>query len=90
MGGDAARRYTRWIAAGLSLAGLTGAGAFAFGRPFLTSAHGHPQLPWLGEVPLASAAAFDLGVYATVVGATLLMLSALGSVSGQQGERREP
>ena len=90
MGGEAPRRYTRWIAGGLSLAGLTGAGAFAFGRPFLTSAHGHPQWPLLGEVPLASAAAFDLGVYATVVGATLLMLSALGSVSGQQGERREP
>jgi multicomponent K+:H+ antiporter subunit A len=38
------------------------------GRPFLTSAHGHPHVPLLGELPLASAALFDLGVYLTVVG----------------------
>lgn len=74
-------RYTRWIAAGLSIAGLTGLGALAFGRAFLTSAHGHPTLPLLGEVPLASAALFDLGVYITVVGATLLTLSVLGAAS---------
>jgi multicomponent K+:H+ antiporter subunit A len=78
-------RYTRWIAAGLGIAGLTGLGAFFFGRPFLTSAHGHPTLPLLGELPLASAALFDLGVYATVVGATLLMLSALGAASKERG-----
>jgi hypothetical protein len=35
----------------------------------------------LGEVPLASAALFDLGVYITVVGATLLTLSVLGHAS---------
>lgn len=74
-------RYLRWIGAGLAVAGLTGVGAFAFGRPFLTSAHGHPALPLLGELPLASAALFDLGVYLTVVGATLLTVAALGSVS---------
>jgi multicomponent K+:H+ antiporter subunit A len=56
-------------------------GAFLFGRPFLTSAHGHPAVPLLGELPLASAALFDLGVYITVVGATLLTLSTLGSVT---------
>jgi multicomponent K+:H+ antiporter subunit A len=74
-------RYTRWIGGGLAVAGLTGLGAFAFGRPFLTSAHGHPTVPLLGELPLASAALFDLGVYITVVGATLLMLSVLGAAS---------
>ena len=79
--GRAERRFTRWIGSGLAIAGLTGVGAFVFGRPFLTSAHGNPQLPWLGELPLASAAAFDLGVYITVVGATMLMLSALGAAS---------
>ncbi|MCX8006318.1 MAG: hypothetical protein N2688_15445, partial [Burkholderiaceae bacterium] len=75
------RRYLRWIGAGLATAGATGVGAWAWGRPFLTSAHGHPQLPLLGELPLASAALFDLGVYFTVVGATLLTLSVLGAAS---------
>lgn len=79
--GGAGRRFTRWIGAGLGIAWLTGVGAFFFGRPFLTSAFGHPVVPLLGELPLATAALFDLGVYVTVVGATMLMLSALGSVS---------
>jgi multicomponent K+:H+ antiporter subunit A len=74
-------RFVHWIAIGLSLAVLTGLGAFAFGRPFLTSAHGHPHLPLLGDLPLASAALFDLGVYVTVVGATLLMLATLAGAS---------
>ncbi len=74
-------RFVRWIGIGLGIAGLTGVGAFAFGQPFLTSAHGHPVVPLLGELPLATAALFDLGVYITVVGATLLMLSSLGAVT---------
>jgi multicomponent K+:H+ antiporter subunit A len=56
-------------------------GAFVWGRPFLTSAHGHLHLPLQGDVPLATAALFDLGVYGTVVGATLLTISALGNAS---------
>jgi multicomponent K+:H+ antiporter subunit A len=75
------RRFVRWIGTGLGIAGLTGAGAFLFGKPFLTSAHGHPTLALLGELPLASAALFDLGVYFTVVGATLLTISVLGTAS---------
>ena len=63
------------------IAGLTGVGAFVWGRPFLTSAHGNPVVPVLGELPLASAALFDLGVYLVVVGATLLTISVLGSVT---------
>ncbi|MDD3651363.1 hydrogen gas-evolving membrane-bound hydrogenase subunit E, partial [Immundisolibacter sp.] len=70
-------RFEQWIAAGLALALATGAAAWLFGRPFLTSAAGHPRLPVLGEVPLASAMAFDLGVFAVVVGATLLALLGL-------------
>ena len=83
------RRFVRWIGAGLSIAGLTGAGAFVWGRPFMTSAHGHPHVPLLGELPLASAALFDLGVYLTVVGATLLTISVLGSVS-REGPAHSP
>jgi multicomponent K+:H+ antiporter subunit A len=38
-------------------------------------------VPILGELPLATAALFDLGVYITVVGATMLMLSVLSASS---------
>jgi multicomponent K+:H+ antiporter subunit A len=78
------RRFVRWIGSGLGIAGLTGVAAFVWSRPFLTSAHGHPHVPLLGELPLASAALFDLGVYLTVVGSTLLTISVLGSVSRER------
>jgi multicomponent K+:H+ antiporter subunit A len=74
-------RFVRWIAFGLLTAGLTGVGAFFFAKPFLTSAFGHPVVAILGELPLATAALFDFGVYATVVGATLLTIASLGMVS---------
>jgi multicomponent K+:H+ antiporter subunit A len=38
------------------------------------------NLPLVGEFELASAMAFDLGVYLVVVGATLLILINLGLV----------
>ncbi len=82
--GEGGRRFTRWIGGGLATAGLTGVGAFLWGRPFMTSAHGHPTVPVLGELPLASAALFDLGVYVTVVGSTMLMLSVLVAVTRGQ------
>ena len=84
------RRFVRWIGVGLGIAGLTGMAAFVFGQPFLTSAHGHPFLPWLGDIPLATAALFDLGVYITVVGSTLLTLSTLGSVTRESATAAEP
>ena len=87
LGGDTSVRFTRWIASGLAVAGLTGAGAFAFGHPFLTSAYAHPVLPVLGEMGLATAAIFDLGVYLTVVGATLLLFATLGMAS-KEGQQR--
>ena len=79
------QRFVRWVGIGLGIAGLTGVGAMWLGRPFLTSAHGHPIVPLLGDLPLATAALFDLGVYVTVVGATLLTISVLGSVSREGG-----
>jgi multicomponent K+:H+ antiporter subunit A len=88
MKAQSGRLFVRWIGMGLSFAGLTGVGAFVWGRPFLTSAHGHPSVPLLGELPLASAALFDLGVYCTVVGATLLTISVLGSVSRENAASR--
>jgi multisubunit Na+/H+ antiporter MnhC subunit len=50
--------------------------SWLFGSPFLTSTYDYPWLPGVGGVPLASASAFDLGVYLVVVGATLVMLLA--------------
>jgi multicomponent K+:H+ antiporter subunit A len=47
----------------------------------------------LGDLPLASAALFDLGVYLVVVGATLLTISVLGTVSregAQPASHRHP
>jgi multicomponent K+:H+ antiporter subunit A len=79
--GAQGRRFTRWIGGGLTIAGLTGVGAMLLGRGFLTSAHGLPHVAVLGDVPLASAALFDLGVYITVVGSTMLTLSVLGQAS---------
>ncbi|MGB5851116.1 MAG: monovalent cation/H+ antiporter subunit A [Rhodanobacter sp.] len=71
----------RWIGAGLLLAVCTGLGSLLFGRPFLTSHFQYLQLPLLGRVPLATALLFDLGVFAVVVGATILMLIALAHQS---------
>ncbi|MBP6900774.1 MAG: monovalent cation/H+ antiporter subunit A [Burkholderiaceae bacterium] len=72
---------TRWIAFGLLLALATGLGSLALGHPFLTTHTAHLQLPLLGEVHLPSAALFDLGVFAVVVGSTLLLLTALSHQS---------
>jgi len=69
--------FDRMIGVGILAAGFTGIASWLFSSPFLTSATGHPRIPLLGEVPIASAMAFDLGVYLTVVGATMLTLTAL-------------
>jgi multicomponent K+:H+ antiporter subunit A len=71
----------RWIGAGLLVAALTGAGAWWFGRPFLTTAFAYAELPLVGRVPMASALLFDLGVFALVLGATVLVLIALAHQS---------
>jgi multicomponent K+:H+ antiporter subunit A len=70
--------FTRTLAVGLAVAGATGIGAWAWGQPFLKSAHGHLHLPLLGDLHWASAALFDLGVYFTVVGVVMLILEQLG------------
>jgi multicomponent K+:H+ antiporter subunit A len=74
-------RPARWIAAGLLLGALTGLGAVVLGYPFLTTHTAHVSLPLLGDVHLPSATFFDLAVFTVVVGATLLMLTALAHQS---------
>jgi multicomponent K+:H+ antiporter subunit A len=73
--------YPRLIACGVLISTLTGMASWLFDRPFLTSWFDHFELPLVGEFELASAMAFDLGVYLTVVGATLLILSNLGQMT---------
>ncbi|HSO80397.1 MAG TPA: hydrogen gas-evolving membrane-bound hydrogenase subunit E, partial [Chromatiaceae bacterium] len=68
------------IAAGLLLAAGTGLASLVLGYPVLSSTFGHWHLPVLGDLELASAMAFDLGVYLVVVGATLVILVGLGLV----------
>jgi multicomponent K+:H+ antiporter subunit A len=71
----------RWMGAGLLLALGTGAAAWLFDRPFLSSSFSYVEFPLIGPVPLASALLFDLGVFALVVGATVLMLIAIAHQS---------
>jgi multicomponent K+:H+ antiporter subunit A len=79
---DRLRLNYQWmIGAGLLIATLTGLGSWLFGRPFLTSWFDYFHLPLIGEIELASAMLFDLGVYLTVVGATLLILANLGKLT---------
>jgi multicomponent K+:H+ antiporter subunit A len=83
----------RWMGAGLLLATATGAAAWLFGRPFLTSAFSYVQIPLIGAIPVASVLLFDIGVFAAVVGATVLMLIAIAhqSVRSHRAPRgREP
>ena len=72
---------TRWIAVGLLTALATGLGSLALGHPFLTTHTAHVTWPLVGEVHLPTAALFDLGVFAVVVGSTLLLLTAIAHQS---------
>ncbi|WP_028999739.1 monovalent cation/H+ antiporter subunit A [Azohydromonas australica] len=74
-------RPPRWIAVGLLLALFTGLGSLVAGHPFLTTHTAHFTLPLIGEVHLPSATFFDLGVFSVVVGATLLLLTAIAHQS---------
>ena len=74
-------RPHRWIASGLLLSCATGLGAWLLGFPFLTSHTAHWHLPLLGDVHVPSAFVFDLGVFAAVVGASMLILVALAHQS---------
>jgi multicomponent K+:H+ antiporter subunit A len=76
------------IGLGLLTATATGLGSWYFGYPFLTSTHGHLHLPVLGDLELASAMLFDLGVMMVVIGITLVILVRLGRIGEVQ--RRAP
>jgi multicomponent K+:H+ antiporter subunit A len=74
-------RPLRWMGTGLMFALATGLGSMVLGYPFMTTHTAHLHLPLLGDVHVASALFFDIGVYAVVVGSTLLILTALAHQS---------
>jgi len=69
------------IGFGLLIATATGLVAMGLGYPFLTSAFSHIHWPIVGDFEIASAIAFDLGVFLVVVGATVMSLVQLGKLS---------
>jgi multicomponent K+:H+ antiporter subunit A len=71
----------RWLSLGLLLVATTGLGAIVFGYPLLTTHTAHITLPIIGDVHFPSATFFDLGVFSVVVGAILLILTALSHQS---------
>jgi multicomponent K+:H+ antiporter subunit A len=73
--------YQILIALGILIATLTGIGSWFFDRPFMTTWFDYFDIPLIGEIELASALIFDLGVYLTVIGATLLILASLGKLT---------
>jgi multicomponent K+:H+ antiporter subunit A len=85
--------YHALIGAGVLLAGVTGMGAWYGDAPFLTSGYRYFHLPIVGEVELATAMAFDVGVFLTVVGVVMLSLANLARVGRKaepQAEREGP
>ena len=78
--------YHALIGVGVLVAGVTGVGAWFGDKPFLTSGYDYFHLPLVGEVELATAMAFDLGVFLTVVGVVMLTLANLSRV----GRKAEP
>ncbi|GAB3343814.1 monovalent cation/H+ antiporter subunit A [Marilutibacter aestuarii] len=72
--------YVACIGAGLLVAAFSGLASMLLGYPFLTSGHVEPHLPLLGPMPLASAMAFDTGVYLVVFGGAMLILSMMGTI----------
>ncbi|MAM62880.1 monovalent cation/H+ antiporter subunit A [Maritimibacter sp. UBA3975] len=80
-------QYHAMIGFGVVIAGLTGAGAWLAGKPFLTSAYGYIHRPPIEEFEWATALFFDLGVFLTVLGAVMLMLYSLSRIARYAGQQ---
>ena len=81
--------FAPWMGWGLLLAGASGLASWFFQAPFLTTTYDYPVWPLVGAVPLASASAFDLGVFLTVTGATMVALLAIARLSGGPASQRK-
>lgn len=71
--------YRRLFTFGLVLAIVSGFGSLLFEEQYLSQAFVHLELPLFGDVELASALIFDVGVYCVVVGGLLTILSVVGN-----------
>lgn len=76
--------FVRLLGIGLGVSTLTGVASFVFGYPFLTSTFGYVHPPVIEKFELASAMAFDLGVFLVVVATVLLSLTEIAGL--RQGE----
>ena len=73
--------YHGVIGAGVLTAGLTGIGSWFVSKPFLTSDFTYVRIPPFYKFELATAAAFDLGVFLAVVGAVMLSLESFSRLA---------
>lgn len=62
---------------GVLLAVGTAASSLFFGQPFLSGAHLEANVPLIGKIELGSALIFDIGVYLTVIGTTLTIITSI-------------
>ena len=81
--------YHGVIGAGVLIAGLTGIGSWFVGKPFLTSDFTYVRIPPFQEFELATAAAFDLGVFLAVVGAVMLSLESFSRLA-RRAHQKDP
>ncbi len=82
--------YHGIIGAGIVAAILTGVGSWLFGTPFLTGTFEYYKVPFIEEFELATALAFDIGVFLCVVGAVMLALESLSRLAHRKGDRASP
>lgn len=79
--------YRKIISVGVAIAAFTGVGSWLFGKPFMKTWFDYFDIPLIGEIELASALVFDLGVYITVVGSTLMILASLGQLTANEAKK---
>ncbi|MFN4100201.1 MAG: monovalent cation/H+ antiporter subunit A [Pararhodobacter sp.] len=78
--------YHGVISAGMVIAVMAGVASIVLGWNFLTSSSVYVTLWPLDRIHLASAAAFDVGVFLTVVGSVMLALASLSRIGLRAGE----
>lgn len=71
--------YRRLFGFGLAVIVASGFGGLLFDKPFLSQNFDYFHLPLFGEVELATALVFDIGIYCVVVGGLLLIFSVVGA-----------
>jgi len=71
--------YRRVFMFGLAVVVASGLTAIVLGESFLSQTFTYVHLPVFGEIELASALVFDLGIYCVVVGGLLTIFSVVGA-----------